>query len=112
MQEITIIKTKLTYLQENILIELNKTVNALFICKKYGIKQITLSKTIQALTEKNLLIDGILTEKGKKMVHYLEFRNETISLFLKKHKILITEEINKQLCALDYKVIIALRNLL
>ena len=112
MQEIAIIETKLTQLQENILIELNKTVNAPFICKKFGIKPITLTKTIQVLTDKNLVANNALTEKGKKMVHYLEFRNETISLFLKKHKILNTTEINKQLCSLDFKLIIALRNLL
>ena len=112
MQQISIIETKLTYLQENILIELNKTANAPFICKKFNIKPITLSKAIQSLVDKNMITDGVLTERGKKMVHYLEFRNETISLFLKKQRILITDELTKQMCALDYKIIIALRNLL
>lgn len=46
------------------------------------------------------------------MVHYLEFRNETIFLFLKKHNIENTDEIINQLSNLDYKVIIALRNTL
>ena len=112
MQEISIIETKLTELQENVLIELNKTLNNPFICKKLSIKPITLTKAIQVLTEKGLITENTVTEKGKKMVHYLEFRNETISLFLKKHRILITNEINNQLCKLDYKIIIALRNLL
>lgn len=112
LQEISILEIKLTTLQENILIELNKTFNTSFICKKMSIKPITLSKTIQALTNNNLIEDNNLTDKGKKMVHYLEFRNETISLFLKKHKIEQSNEITNQLSKLDYKVIIAIRNLI
>ncbi len=112
MQEISIIETRLTPLQENILIELNKTLNNPFICKKLNIKPISLTKAIQQLTEKGMLIEQTITEKGKKMVHYIEFRNETILLFLKKHKILATEEITSQLSKLDYKLIILLRNLL
>jgi Mn-dependent DtxR family transcriptional regulator len=112
MQENLIIQTKLTELQETVLLELHKTTNTSFIRKKLNIQPITFTKAIQALSEKEMLLNGSLTDKGKKMVHYLEFRNETISLFLKKHKILNTTEINKQLCSLDFKLIIALRNLL
>ena len=111
MNEILIFETKITELQENILIELNKTYNIPFICKKINIKPITLTKTIQALTEKEFLLDNQLTEKGKKMVHYLEFRNETISLFLNKYNIPYTDEIFSQLAKLDFRVIIALKNL-
>lgn len=111
MQEILVTQSKLTQLQENVLIELYKTVNSPFICKKLGIKPITLTKAIQALNEKEMLFNMEVTEKGKKMVHYLEFRNETILLFLKKYKITNTDEINNQLSKLDYKLIIALRNL-
>ena len=112
MQEIKVLEIKLTTLQENILIEVSKTTNNPFICKKLSIKHITLTKAIQALTEKELFENQIVTEKGVKMVHYLEFRNETISLFLKKHNIENTDEIINQLSNLDYKVIIALRNTL
>ena len=112
MQEIKVLEIKLTTLQENILIEVSKTTNNPFICKKLGIKPITLTKAIQALTEKELFENQMVTEKGVKMVHYLEFRNETIFLFLKKHNIENTDEIINQLSNLDYKVIIALRNTL
>ena len=112
MQEIKVLEIKLTNLQENILIEVSKTANNPFICKKLGIKHKTLTKAIQALTEKELFENQIVTEKGVKMVHYLEFRNETISLILKKHNIENTNEIVNQLSKLDYKVIIALRNTL
>ena len=112
MSEITIFNTKLTELQENILIELNKTYNIPFICKKLSIKPITLTRTIQALTEKDFLKDNILTEKGKKMVHYLEFKNDTISLFLNKINIESTIENISQISKLDYKIIVALRNLI
>ncbi len=112
MQEIKVLEIKLTQLQENILIELSKTVNNPFICKKLGIKPITLTKAIQTLTEKDFIENNAVTEKGKKMVHYLEFRNETISLFLKKHNITETLEITNQLSNLDFKIIIVLRNLL
>ena len=112
MNEILIFETKITELQENILIELNKTYNIPFICKKINIKPITLTKTIQALTEKEFLLDNQLTEKGKKMVHYLEFRNDTISLFLKKININPTKENINQMSKLDYKIIIALKNLI
>lgn len=111
MQQISLIQIKLTPLQELVLIELNKTNNNPFICKKLGIKQISLTKTIQSLIQKNLYIDSSLTDDGKKMVHYLEFKNETISLFLKKHH-LNTEEYKDQLSKLDYKLIILLRNLI
>ena len=112
MNEIIIFNNKLTTLQENILIELNKTFNIPFICKKLSIKPITITKTIQTLTEKEFIKDSSLTENGKKMVHYLEFRNDTISLLLNKIKIEPTSENISQLCKLDYKIIIALRNLI
>ena len=112
MQEIKVLDIKLTTLQENILIEVSKTTNNPFICKKLGIKPITLTKAIQALSEKELFENQMVTEKGQKMVHYLEFRNETIFLFLKKHNIENKDEIINQLSNLDYKVIIALRNTL
>ena len=112
MQEISILETKLTELQENILIEISKTVNFPFICKKLSIKPITLTKAMQSLIEKEFILNQEVTEKGKKMVHYLDFRNETISLFLKKHNIPNTTETISQLNKLDYKIIIALRNIL
>ena len=39
-----LLKIKLTELQENILIELNKTFNIPFICKKLNLKPVTISK--------------------------------------------------------------------
>ena len=111
MPENLIIEIKLTEFQEAILLELSKTNNLPFICKKLNIKPITLTKAIQILTEKEMLINNTLTEKGKKMVHYLEFRNETISLFLNKYNIPNTNEICNQLSKVDYKVIVALKNL-
>ena len=80
--------------------------------KNENIKAITLTKAIQSLTEKDILSNNTLTENGKKMVHYLEFRNETINLFLKKYKIIENENIINQMSKLDYKIIIALRNLI
>ena len=59
-----------------------------------------------------MILNNCLTEKGKKMVHYLEFRNETILAFLKKNNIKYTNEIYNQLIKLDYKLIIAFRNLI
>ena len=65
MQEILVTQSKLTQLQENVLIELYKTVNSPSICKKLGIKPITLTKAIQALNEKEMLFNMEVTEKGK-----------------------------------------------
>ena len=110
MQEIKVLETKLTTLQENILIELNKTYNVPFICKKMGIKPITLSKSIQSLTKYEFITENALTEKGKKMAHYLEFRNETILLFLNKHNLPKESDLIIQLSKLDYKLVIAIRN--
>ena len=112
MNEISILKTKLTELQENILMELNKTVNMPFICKKLNIKPITLSKTIQLLNEKELIKNNELTAEGKKMVNYLNFRNDTILLFLNKIKLHPNEEYINQLGKLNYKIIIAIKNLI
>lgn len=112
MNDISIFETKLTNLQEIILLELNKTFNFNFICKKMAIKQFTLTKTIQLLKQKNLIIDNSLTPKGKKMVHYLEFKNETISLLLKKLNLSPDEELINQLLKLDHKLIVGFRNLL
>ena len=112
MNEISILKTKLTELQENILMELNKTVNMPFICKKLNIKPITLSKTIQLLNEKELIKNNELTAEGKKMVNYLNFRNDTILLFLNKIKLQPNEEYINQLGKLNYKIIIAIKNLI
>ena len=112
MNDISILETNLTKLQENVLIEINKTTNTPFIYKKLDIKPLTLTKTIQLLNQKGLLEDYNLTEKGKKMVHYLEFKNETISLFLNKYNIESNQEIESQLSKLDFKIIITLRNLL
>ena len=112
MNEISILKTKLTELQENILMELNKTVNMPFICKKLNIKPITLSKTIQLLNEKELMKNHELTAEGKKMVNYLNFRNDTILLFLNKIKLQPNEEYINQLGKLNYKIIIAIKNLI
>lgn len=112
MNEISIFKTTLTDLQENILIELNKTFNIPFICKKLNIKPITLSKAMKSLTEKELIANNELTHEGKKMVNYLNFRNDTILLFLNKININPTPEIVNQLGKLDHKVIIAFKNLI
>ena len=112
MSENIVMQIKLTDLQEIILLELSKTNNFPFICKKLDIKALTLTKAIQSLTEKDMLNNNTLTEKGKKMVHYLEFRNETISSFLSKYNIPNTNEINNQLTKVDYRVIIALKNLI
>lgn len=112
MNEISIFKTTLTDLQENILIELNKTFNIPFICKKLNIKPITLSKAMKSLTEKELIANNELTPEGKKMVNYLNFRNDTILLFLNKININPTPEIVNQLGKLDHKVIIAFKNLI
>ena len=71
-----------------------------------------MSKTIQVLSSNNFIQDNTITEKGKKMVHYLEFRNETISLFLKKYKLSENNEYINQLSKLDYKLIVTLRNLI
>ena len=112
MNEISIFKTTLTDLQENILIELNKTFNIPFICKKLNIKPITFSKAMKSLTEKELIANNELTTEGKKMVNYLNFRNDTILLFLNKININPTPEIVNQLGKLDHKVIIAFKNLI
>ena len=112
MSENIVMKIKLTELQETILLELSKTNNFPFICKKLNIKSITLTKAIQSLTDKDMLNNNTLTEKGKKMVHYLEFRNETISSFLTKYNIPNTTEIYNQLAKVDYRIIIALKNLI
>lgn len=112
MDKNLIIETKLTLIQEKVLLEISKTVNHPFICKKISIKPITLIKTINTLNEKNLLIGDTLTEKGKKMVHYIEFKNETIFSFLNKFKIESTPEIINDMTQLNYKIIISLRNLL
>ena len=102
---------KLTTLQENILILLNLNVNHQIICQNLSIKYITLSKVIKTLEDKNLIIDNKLSETGIKMVHYINFRNKTISSFLNKINIKETNEILNQMRMLDYKIIIALRNL-
>lgn len=112
MQQILTKENHLTQLQENVLIEFDKTVNNSFICKKLDIKQITLTKTLKALMDKEFIIDNTVSDKGKKMVHYLNFRNETISLFLKKYQIEESPEILSQLKKLDLQIIIILRNLL
>jgi Mn-dependent DtxR family transcriptional regulator len=112
MQENLIIQTKLTELQETVLLELHKTTNTSFIRKKLNIQPITFTKAIQALSEKEMLLNGSLTDKGKKMVHYLEFRNETILAFLNKYNIQNDNEIYNQLTKLDYKLIILFRNLI
>ena len=112
MTDISILETNLTNLQEIVLIELNKTFNLNFVCKKLSIKQITLSKTIQLLKQKEFIDETSLTLKGKKMAHYLEFKHETISLLLKKFNIEQTNALINQFEKVDYKVIIGLRNLL
>ena len=112
MNEISFLKIKLTDLQENILIELNKTFNIPFICKKLNLKPVTISKTIQILIEKNLISGQELTGEGKKMVHYLEFRYDTISSFLKKININPTMENINQFSKLDFNTIISIKNIL
>ena len=112
MNEISIFKTKLTDLQENILIELDKTFNTSFICKKLNIKPITLSKTIQSLSEKELISNNELTIDGKKMVNYLNFRNDTILSFLRKINVSPTPETISQMSKLNYRIIIAIKNLI
>ena len=102
---------KLTTLQENILLLLDLNVDHLIICRNLSIKYITLSKIIKTLEHKNLIIDTKLSEKGRKMVHYINFRNKTISSFLNKINIKETNEIFNQMRTLDYKIIIALKNL-
>ena len=102
---------KLTTLQENILLLLDLNVDHLIICRNLSIKYITLSKIIKTLQHKNLIIDNKLSEKGRKMVHYINFRNKTISSFLNKINIKETNEIFNQMRTLDYKIIIALKNL-
>lgn len=111
LNQVEIFTIKLTPLQETIIEELEKTNNQQFICKKFNIKPITLSKTLQVLESKSLIYENKLTDKGKKMVHYLQFRNETIDYFLHKNHIEATNEILKQMRALDLKIIIALKNL-
>lgn len=110
MNTIELLNTKLTELQEIVLCELDKTTNTQFICKKLNIKPITLSKTISTLVDKELIKDNQISEKGKKMVHYFTFRNNTISSFLNKHQIPISDDLQKQLKSLDMKIIIALKN--
>lgn len=112
MEKLDLLDYKLTELQEKILLELEKTTNYLFICKKLNVKSITITKTIKSLENKKLFLNNSLTENGKKMIHYIKYRNEIISLFLKNNKIENTKEINKQLSCLDYKIIIALSNYL
>ena len=112
MNEITFLKVKLTDLQENILIELNKTFNIPFICKKLNIKPITISKTIQVLTDKKLVENNQLTSEGKKMVHYLEFRYDTISSFLKKLNITPSIDNINQFSKLDFNTVISIKNIL
>ena len=108
LNSISIFDIKLTELQEKTLLELSKTTNFDFICKKLNLKAISLTSTIKALETKKLFSQNKLTEKGKKMVHYLNFRNETISLFLSVNN----NSANASLYKLDYKAIIMLRNLL
>ena len=102
---------KLTTLQENTLLLLDLNLDHLIICRNLSIKYITLSKIIKTLEHKNLIIDNKLSEKGRKMVHYINFRNKTISSFLNKINIKETNEIFNQMRTLDYKIIIALKNL-
>ena len=101
---------KLTLLQENILLLLDKNSTTDLICKNLNIKLVTFFKITQTLTDKKLINDNKLTVLGKKMVHYINFRNDTILAFLKTHKIKETNDIKNQMRTLDYKVIIALRN--
>ena len=112
MNSIELLNTKLTELQEVILCELEKTNNAQLICKKLNIKPITLSKIISILSDKNLYSDNELSVQGKKMVHYITFRNNTISAFLNTHNITSNELIERQMKSLDMRIIIALRNVL
>lgn len=110
MQTIENIDLKLTELQEKVLLELMVTTNMPFICKKLNIKPISLTRALKSLETKNLVLESKVTSEGKKMAHYILFRNETISLFLAKHQISETPLITKSLRDLNYLVIIALRN--
>jgi hypothetical protein len=101
---------KLTSLQENILIELAKNTEPDNICNKFNIKRITLSKIIKTLNNKNLYSNNKTTMLGKEMVHYITFRNKTISTFLKSANIKESERIINQFRVLDYEIIIALKN--
>lgn len=112
MSEINITKYKLTILQEDILIQISKTNNHAFICKKLDIKPITLTKALQSLKLKGLLDETSLTKEGIELVNYFSFRNETIIKLLKYANLTLTKELQDQLSKLDLTLIIAIRNLL
>ena len=112
MSEITPTKVELTVLQEDVLIEFNKTTNHQFICKKLNIKQISLTKTLQALTLKGLLENDNLTLLGKQTINYLKFKSDTIKSFLNKSNLEENKDLINQLSKLDFQIIVAIKNLL
>ncbi len=112
MSEITPTKIELTILQENVLIEFSKTTNQPFICKKLNIKQISLTKTLQALNMKGLIENDNLTSLGIETINYLRFKLDTIKSFLSKSNISANKEIIEQLSKLDFQIIVAIKNLL
>ena len=112
MSEINITKYKLTTLQEDILIQINKTKDQMFVCKKLNIKPITLTKALQALKLKGLMDEESLTKEGLELVNYYFFRNETISMLLKYANLAYTKELHEDLAKIDFRLIIAFRNLL
>ena len=103
-------QVKLTVLQENVLLLLDKNNATDLICKNLNIKLVTFFKIVQTLTDKKLIDNNKLTITGEKMVHYINFRNDTILTFLKIHNIKESNDIKNQMRTLDYKIIIALRN--
>ena len=111
MNEANITKIKLTPLQEEILIEYNKNKEYKVICKNLHLIPITLSKGLQTLKSKGLIDNDAITQTGKELINYYNFRNETIKLFVEKTKI-VDLNLMKELHQLDFKLIIAIRNLL
>jgi hypothetical protein len=112
MSEINITKYKLTTLQEDILIQINKTSDYQFVCKKLDIKPITLTKALQTLKLKGLLDDNSITKEGQELINYYSFRNETSLMLLKYANLNHDKEMMEQISKLDFKLIIAIRNLL
>ena len=109
---IEILNIKLTELQETILHHLTISNDFQYLCETLKIKNITLSKILSSLKEKNLYINNEVTFEGKKMVNYIKFRNQTIYDFLNKYHLTNSKHLYNQLRNLDVKIIIALKNAL
>lgn len=113
MKKIISTKVQTTILQEQVLIELNKTGNHAFICKKLNIKFITLQKIIRSLIYKGLLDNNQnLTINGKETINYYNFKNNTINQFLKSVNLENNTNLKQLLSKLDFETIITIRNIL